>query len=71
MKNSMRLLLDKLSSLAYDDFDDETFYEDDGNGDGMDNISQGLEDDEIDVASMDEDDFTLGASTLDDVLKNT
>jgi len=67
----MRLLLDKLSSLAYDDFDDETFYEDDGNGDGMDNISQGLEDDEVDIASMDEDDFTLGASTLDDVLKNT
>jgi len=36
----------------------------------MDNISQGSEDDEIDVASMDEDDFTLGASTSVDVLDN-
>jgi hypothetical protein len=44
-----------------DDFDQETFDEDDGNGDGthdMDDISKGSEDDEVDVASADEDDFT-------------
>jgi hypothetical protein len=44
-----------------DDFDEETFDEDDGNGDGthdMDDISKGSEDDEVDVASTDEDDFT-------------
>jgi cobalamin biosynthesis protein CobT len=53
-----------------DDFDEETFDEDDGNEDGtrdMDDISQGSEDDEVDVASADEDDFTSGLSTLDDV----
>jgi hypothetical protein len=33
----------------------------------MDDISQGSEDDEVDVASIDEDDFTSGPSTLDDV----
>ncbi|CAD6215439.1 unnamed protein product [Miscanthus lutarioriparius] len=36
-----------------DDFNEETFDEDDGNGDGthdMDDISQGSEDDEVDVA---------------------
>jgi hypothetical protein len=36
----------------------------------MDDISQGSEDDEVDVASMDEDDFTLGLSTPDDVLED-
>ena len=56
-----------------DDFDEETFDEDDGNGDGthdMDDISQGSEDDEVDVASTDEDDFTSGPSTSDDVLED-
>ena len=56
-----------------DDFDEETFDEDDGNGDGthdMDDISQGSEDDEVDVASVDEDDFTSGPSTLDNVLED-
>ena len=56
-----------------DDFDEETFDEDDGNGDGthdMDDISQGSEDDEVDVASVDEDDFTSGPSTSDDVLED-
>ena len=56
-----------------DDFDEETFDEDDGNGDGthdMDDISQGSEDDEVDVASTDEDDFTLGPSNSDDVLED-
>ena len=45
-----------------DDFNEETFDEDGGNRDGphdMDDISQGSEDDEVDVASVDEDDFTL------------
>jgi len=36
----------------------------------MDDISQGSEDDEVDVASVDEDDFTLGPSTSDDVLED-
>jgi hypothetical protein len=50
-------------SALNDDFDEETFDEDDGNGDGthdMDDISQGLEDDAVDVASADEDDLTWG-----------
>ena len=53
-----------------DDFDEETFDEDDGSGGGthdMDDISQGSEDDEVDVASSDEDDLTSGPSTSDDV----
>jgi hypothetical protein len=56
-----------------DDFDEETFDEDDGNGDGthdVDDISQGSEDDAVDVASADEDDFTSGPSTSNDVLKD-
>ena len=56
-----------------DDFDEEMFDKDDGNGDGthdMDDISQGSEDDEVDVASVDEDDFTSGPSTSDDVLED-
>jgi hypothetical protein len=55
-----------------DDFDEETFDEDDGNRDGthdMNDISEGSEDDEVDVASTDEDDFTSGPSTSDDVLE--
>jgi hypothetical protein len=54
-----------------DDFDEETFDGDDGNGDGthdIDDISEGSEDDEVDVASTDKDDFTLGPSTSCDVL---
>ena len=56
-----------------DDFDEETFDEDDGNRDGkpdMDDISEGSEDDEVDVAFADEDDFTSGPSTSDDVLED-
>jgi len=56
-----------------DDFDEETFDEDDGNRDGthdMDDISQGSKDDEVGVASVDEDDFTSGPSTLNDVLED-
>ena len=56
-----------------DDFNEETLDEDDGNRDGtldMDDISQGSEDDKVYVASMDKDDFTLGPSTLDDVLED-
>ena len=56
-----------------DDFDEEMFDEDDGNGDGthdMDNISQGSEDDKVVVVSTDEDDFTSGPSTSDDVLED-
>ena len=56
-----------------DDFDEETFDEDDVNGDGthdMDDISQGSEDDKVDVASVDEDDLTSGPSTSDDVLED-
>jgi hypothetical protein len=56
-----------------DDFDEETFDENDGNADGthdMDDISQGSEDDEVDVASADEDDFISGPSTSDDVLED-
>ena len=56
-----------------DNFDEETFDEDDKNRDGthdMDDISQGSEDDEVDVASTDEDDFTLRQSTSDDVLED-
>jgi hypothetical protein len=62
----------ELGALNYD-FDEETFDEDDGNGDGthdMDDISQGSEDDEVDVASADEDDITSGPSTSDDVLED-
>jgi hypothetical protein len=54
------------------DFDDETFDEDDGSGDGThdtDDISEGSEDDKVDVASTDEDELTLGPSTSDDVLE--
>jgi hypothetical protein len=50
-------------SALNDDFDEETFDEDDGNRDGthdMDDISQGSEDDAVDVASADEDDLTWG-----------
>jgi hypothetical protein len=36
----------------------------------MDVISQGSEDDEVDVASADKDDFTSGPSTLNDVLED-
>jgi hypothetical protein len=56
-----------------DDFNEETFDEDDGNGDGthdMDDMSEGLEDDEVDVALADENDFTSGPSTSDNVLEN-
>ncbi|CAD6248099.1 unnamed protein product [Miscanthus lutarioriparius] len=56
-----------------DDFDEETFDEDGGSGDGthdMDDISQGSYNDEVDVASVDEDDLTSGSSTLDDVLED-
>jgi hypothetical protein len=56
-----------------DDFDEETFDEDGGNGYGthdMDDISQGSKDDEVDVASTNEDDLTLGPNTLDDVLED-
>jgi hypothetical protein len=55
-----------------DDFDEETLEEDDGNGDGThdtDDISQGSEDDKVDVACADEDDHTSGPSTSDDVLE--
>jgi hypothetical protein len=54
-----------------DDFDEETFDEDNGNRGGthdMYDMSEGSEDDEVDVACMDEDDFTSGPSTSDDVL---
>ena len=60
-------------SALNDDFDEETFDEDDGNIDGkpdMDDISEGSEDDEVDVAFADEDDFTSGPSTSDDVLED-
>ena len=53
-----------------DDFDEEMFDDDDGNGDkthDMDDISEGSEDDEVDVASADKDDFTSGPSTSDGV----
>jgi hypothetical protein len=56
-----------------DDFDEEMFDEDDGNGDGthdMDDMSEGSEDDEVDVASANEDDFTSRPSTSDDVLED-
>jgi hypothetical protein len=56
-----------------DDFDEETFDEDGGNGyatHDMDDISQGSKDDEVDVASTDEDDLTSGPNTLDDVLED-
>jgi hypothetical protein len=46
-----------------DDFDEEKFDEDDGNGDGthdMDDMSKGSKDDKVDVASAYEDDFTSG-----------
>ena len=36
----------------------------------MDDISEGSEDDEVDVASADKDDFTSGPSTSDDVLED-
>jgi hypothetical protein len=55
-----------------DDFDDETFDEDDGSGDGthdMNDISKGSEDDKVDVASADEGELTSGPSTSDDVLE--
>ena len=61
------------SGTLNDDFDEATFDEDDGNGDGthdMDDISQGSKDDKVDVASADEDDFTSGPSTSDDVLED-
>jgi hypothetical protein len=60
-------------SAMNDDFDEETFDEDDVNGDethDMDDISQGSKDDEVDVASMDEDDFTSRPTTSDDVLED-
>lgn len=50
-----------------------TFMEDDGNGDGthdIDNISQGSEDDEVDLASMDKNEYTSGPSTQDDVVED-
>jgi hypothetical protein len=56
-----------------DDFNLETFVEDDGNGYGtheMDDISQGWENDELDVVSTDEDDYSSGPSTPDDVLED-
>jgi hypothetical protein len=56
-----------------DDFDEETFDEDDGNGDGthdMDDMSEGSEDDKVDVAYADKDDFTSGPSTSDNVLED-
>jgi hypothetical protein len=36
----------------------------------MDDVSQRLEDDEVDVASADEDDFISGPSTSNDVLED-
>ena len=56
-----------------DDFNEETFDEDDVNEDGthdMDDISQGSEDDEVDVASANKNNFTSAPSTLDDVLED-
>jgi hypothetical protein len=56
-----------------DEFDEEAFVEDDATGDGthyMDDISEGSEDDEVDVAYADEDDLTFGATTSDDVVED-
>ena len=56
-----------------DDFDEETFDGDNDIGDGthdMDDISQGSEDDEVDVASANKNNFTSAPSTLDDVLED-
>jgi hypothetical protein len=58
-------------SALNDEFDEEEFVEDDGSRGGhwdIDDISQGLEDDEVGVASEDEDDFTSGQTSLDDVV---
>jgi hypothetical protein len=60
-------------SALNDDFDEDMFDEDGGNGDGthdMDDISQGSKDDEVHVASVNEDDLTSGPSTSDDVLED-
>jgi len=49
------------------------FDEDDGNGDRthyMDDTYERSEDDEVHVASVDEDDFTSGQNTSDDVLED-
>jgi hypothetical protein len=56
-----------------DEFVEEAFVEDDATRDGthyMDDISEGSEDDEVDVAYVDEDDLTSGATTSDDVVED-
>jgi hypothetical protein len=53
-----------------DDFDEVRFDEDDGIGDGIDDISAGSEDDKFDFSSAGEDDLTSGATTSDDVVED-
>jgi hypothetical protein len=58
-------------SALNDEFNEEAFVEDDGTRGGnwdMDDISQGSEDDKVGVASDDEDDFTSGQTSSDDVV---
>jgi hypothetical protein len=56
-----------------DEFDEEAFVDEGGTGAGswdMDAISEGSDDDEVGVASEDEDDLTSGQSTSDVVLED-
>jgi hypothetical protein len=54
------IVIGELEPGALNDYFDEGLDEDDDIGDGMNDISAGSEDDELDVASADEDDLTSG-----------